>query len=94
MLELSFATVVILSLLAVGAIVATHFLKSVKFLKVSYWNIPAACFMVAGVMLVYELFAGAPFEVKDGVVIVLAGLLAGCAAGGLYKMVQSFQGEL
>ena len=93
MLELSFATVVILSLLSVGAIVATHFLKSVQFLKESYWNIPAACFMVSGVMLVYELFSGTPFEVKDGVVIILAGLLAGCAAGGLYKMIQGFQGK-
>jgi len=79
--------------MAIGAIAATHFLKTLKFWKESYWNIPGACIIVAGVMLAYELLAGSPFEVKDGIAIVLTGLLVGCAAGGLYKMVQGFQGK-
>ena len=93
MLDISLGTIVILSLLAVGAIASTHLLKSLKFWKESYWNIPGACILVAGAMLIFELIAGGSFEVQDVIKIVLTGLLVGCAAGGLYKMVQGFQGK-
>ena len=93
MLDLSFGTVLLLGLMSVGTIAVTEGLKKIKYWKTSVWNIPGACLVTAGAMTLYELIGSTGFEVKDVLVIALSSLLVGCAAGGLYKMVQGFGGK-